>query len=250
MPADVIMRMAGISAGYGNIRILHNVSFDIAAGDIVGVFGANGAGKTTLLRTISGLTDVFDGDLTIFGAPVRRLAPYHLARLGIAHVPEGRRVFAGMTVRDNLTVAARQRRPETQLLRVYDLFPRLQERAQQRAETLSGGEQQMLAIGRALMTEPRLIMMDEPSQGLSPATVETVVASISRIAADNVTVVVVEQNVNIVLPIVSAAIVVSRGSVRTLSDVSQLAEGDNLSALLLDDSQSPGRGVRHGSMTE
>lgn len=235
MAGRVIATLAGVSSGYGNIRILRDATLEVAAGDVVGVFGANGAGKTTLLRTISGLTHVSAGHITVCGTPTQRLPAYRVARLGVAHVPEGRRVFAGMTVRDNLTVAARSRRDiEAQLSRVYELFPRLQERSAQRAATLSGGEQQMLAIGRALMTNPRLIMLDEPSQGLSPRAVEAVTASITDIASGDVAVLVVEQNVNILLPVVSKAILVSRGSVQTLADPRQLA-GGTLTALISDE---------------
>ena len=230
------LRMRGVDAGYGRVTVLRGVDLEVARGEVVGVFGANGAGKTTLLRTISRLTEVTAGVLEVGGEDVRGRTAMDMSRHhGVAHVPEGRRVFRGMTVEENLLVAAgtTRRRAAERLEGVYEVFPRLgeRERRRQRAESLSGGEQQMLAIGRALMMGPKLIMMDEPSQGLSPGAVESVVSSVGRIAETGVTVIVVEQNVPVLLPVVTAAVTVSLGALRP-AERAQLETDEALSGLL------------------
>lgn len=230
------LRMRGLDAGYGRVTVLRGVDLEVARGAVVGVFGANGAGKTTLLRTVSRLTEITAGTLEVGGDDVRESTPLDMSlHRGVAHVPEGRRVFRGMSVEENLLVAAGtgRRRAAARLEEVYEIFPRLgeRERRRQRAESLSGGEQQMLAIGRALMMGPRLIMMDEPSQGLSPAAVETVVSSVTRIAQSGVTVIVVEQNVPVLLPVVTAAVTVSLGTVRPTARA-ELETDETLSGLL------------------
>lgn len=234
MSPDPAVELREVSAGYGKLTVLRNVDLEVNRGDILGVFGANGAGKTTLLRTISRLSNLQGGTIVVGGVDISRFGPVGVSRLGVAHVPEGRRVFRGMTVEDNLLVAVRSsRRASTdRLAEVYGLFPRLEERRRQKAESLSGGEQQMLAIGRAIMMRPAVMMLDEPSQGLSPAAVDTVVESIRRIAATGVTVMVVEQNFHALLPVVTAGAVVSHGALRVISDLNELRSGRALVELL------------------
>lgn len=234
MVTETAVRLDGISSGYNKLTVLRDVNLEIRKGEVLGVFGANGAGKTTLLRTLSRMTTIFAGSMEIWGTDATSLRPTEISRMGVAHVPEGRRVFRGMTVEDNLLVSSRRGRRQTleELAVIYDLFPRLKERYRQKAENLSGGEQQMLAIGRALMMKPNLIMLDEPSQGLSPAAVQGVADTLKRIAQSGVTVIVVEQNVHVVLPIVSVAAIVSRGSVRLVEDISELRSGTGLTDLL------------------
>lgn len=242
MVTEIAVRLDGITSGYNKLTVLWDVTLEIRKGEVLGVFGPNGAGKTTLLRTISRLTTIFSGSMEICGIDATRLRPTEISRMGVAHVPEGRRVFRGMTVEDNLLVSSRLGRRKTleELGVIYDLFPRLQERYRQKAENLSGGEQQMLAIGRALMMKPSLIMLDEPSQGLSPAAAQGVADALERIAKSGVTVIVVEQNVHVVLPIVSVAAIVSRGCVRLVDDISELSSGSGLADLLGGDSNTGG----------
>jgi len=194
---SALLELEGVDARYGPIHALHGVSLSVAEGEIAAVLGANGAGKTTTLRAISG-TVRRNGGISFAGRPLRG-GPDAVARRGIAHVPEGRQLFPTMTVRENLELGARTRaargaRGET-LARVFDLFPRLRERAAQLAGTLSGGEQQMCAIGRGLMARPRLLMLDEPSLGLAPVLVKTIFEDLARINGQGLTVLVVEQNV-------------------------------------------------------
>jgi branched-chain amino acid transport system ATP-binding protein len=231
---EMAIEMHGVTAGYGKLTVLRNVDLQLRRGEVLGVFGANGAGKTTLLRTISRLSTLIAGTISVGGRDVSRMGAVEVSRLGVAHVPEGRRVFRGMTVEDNLLVASRttRRASSKRLDEVYQLFPRLGERRKQKAESLSGGEQQMLAIGRGLMMSPSVIMLDEPSQGLSPGAVAAVVDGVSRIAADGVTVMVVEQNFHVFLPVVSSAAVVSHGVVQAVADTDELRSGRALTRLL------------------
>jgi branched-chain amino acid transport system ATP-binding protein len=194
-----LLELRDVRAGYGDLEVVRDVSLEIAAGEIVSVVGANGAGKTTLLRTVAGLVPAAAGAITFDGARLDRLPTHAIVERGVVRVPEGRRVFPDMTVRENLELGsylprARARRRDT-LARVLAMFPRLEERAGQLAGTLSGGEQQMLAIGRGLMSLPRLLMLDEPSLGLAPLMVREIFATIRRINADGVTVLLVEQDV-------------------------------------------------------
>lgn len=234
MVSEIAARLDGISSGYQKLTVLRDVNVEIKKGEVLGVFGANGSGKTTFLRTLSRMTTILAGSMEIWDTDTTHMHPTEVSRMGVAHVPEGRRVFRGMTVEDNLLVSSRQRRRQTldELASVYELFPRLKERFHQRAESLSGGEQQMLAIGRALMMRPNLIMLDEPSQGLSPGAAQSVAETLKRIARSGVTVIVVEQNVHVVLPIVSVAAIVSRGSVRFIDDISELRSARGLADLL------------------
>ena len=193
-----MLEVVDLHAGYGDIRALFGVSFAVREGSIMAILGPNGAGKSTILRTISGLLRPSAGDIRFEGAPLVGMTPYDIAELGIAHVPEGRRVFPSLSVEENLIVGsyARRARPRRRRLleEVYELFPRLKERCRQPAGSLSGGEQQMLVIGRALMLNPRLLMMDEPSLGLAPILVDIVFEKIRTIRQGGITMLLVEQN--------------------------------------------------------
>src|SRR5262245_24714246 len=195
---EPLLAVSGLHAGYGTTEILRGVDLTVAAGEVVAVLGANGAGKSTLNRSISGLVRAWRGTIRFDGAPIERERPAGIVARGLIHVPEGRRIFPNMTVRENLDLGAYRRRRDRRAAnreRVLAIFPRLAERARQRAGTLSGGEQQMLAIGRGLMAEPRLLILDEPSLGLSPLMVDELFALIRTIHAEGVSLLLVEQNV-------------------------------------------------------
>ncbi len=196
----MLLDISGIDVAYGEVRVLWDVSLGVEAGGIVSLVGANAAGKTTLLRTISGIVRPRRGEIRFDGRPIHTLSPAEIVRLGIGHVPEGRHVFPEMTVRDNLELGAAfvpgaWERRAASLDWVCALFPRLRERLTQKAGTMSGGEQQMLAVGRALMGRPRLLLVDEPSAGLSPLLTQTVLRTLREVNREGVTVLLVEQNV-------------------------------------------------------
>jgi branched-chain amino acid transport system ATP-binding protein len=212
-----LLEVEGLDAHYGRIRALENVSLSVDEGEIVTLIGANGAGKTTTLRAISGLLKTSRGSVRFAGRELSRLRPDEIVRLGIGHSPEGRRVFARMSVRDNLELGAYTRRGRAEIAadmeEVFATFPRLRERAEQRAGTLSGGEQQMLAMGRALMSRPKLLMLDEPSLGLSPLLVETIFGVIRQINARGTTILLIEQNARQALSIAARGYVLEVGRV-------------------------------------
>jgi len=215
-----MLRLRNLDAGYGALTVLRRVSLHVSPGEIVTIVGANGAGKTTLLKTIAGLLRARAGEVVFDGAPVTALATERIVALGCSLVPEGRQVFAPMPVRENLLLGAhvqyrRGRRHEVahDLERVYDLFPILRTRAHQLAGTLSGGEQQMLAIARALMARPRLMMLDEPSMGLAPLVVKDIFGIIQRIRAEGTTVLLVEQNARSALRIATRGYVLETGRI-------------------------------------
>jgi branched-chain amino acid transport system ATP-binding protein len=193
-----LLEVRGLSAAYGDVRVLHDVSLTVAKGEIVSLVGANGAGKTTALRAVSGLLPALAGEVLFEGERLTGQTPSRIVERGIGHVPEGRQLFTNMTVDENLTMGAYLPRAKATLSEnrdwVVSLFPRLAERPHQLAGTLSGGEQQMLAIGRALMSRPRLLILDEPSLGLAPLMVKTIFEAITRINAEGTTVLLVEQN--------------------------------------------------------
>ena len=219
-----MLELSGIDAGYGSFQALFGISMSVEAGEAVAVIGANGAGKTTLLRVISGLLAASSGTMTMEGVPLRETPPHRIIETGIAHVPEGRRLFPRLSVENNLKIGAyirpaRQKFDE-RLAFVYELFPRLKERRAQLAGTLSGGEQQMCAIGRALMSGPKLVLLDEPSMGLAPVIVAQVFDLVRRIRAQGYTVLIVEQNIRQVLKVVSRAYLLDAGKIK-MSGASQ-----------------------------
>ncbi len=216
--AEPLLELEDVTAGYGGFTALFGVSLAVGAGEAVAVIGPNGAGKTTLLRVISKLVPARSGRVRLEGRDLAPVEPHRLVELGVAHVPENRRLFPRLTVEENLkmgafTPGARARFAE-RLAQVYELFPRLRERCRQPAGTLSGGEQQMCAIGRGLMSGPRLLLLDEPSAGLAPVIVQQVFALVQRIARAGLTVLIVEQNVQQVLKIVDRAYLLETGRIR------------------------------------
>jgi len=225
-----MLSLAAVSAGYGSFRALADVTLDVAAGETVGVIGPNGAGKTTLMRVISGLVPLSAGDMKLDGRSLAGLAPHRIVERGIAHVPENRRLFPRLTVEDNLRMGAfippARRRFAEQLAWVYDLFPQLKQRRAQAAGTLSGGEQQMCAIGRALMSGPKLLLMDEPSAGLAPLVVEQVFGLVRRIRTEGFTVLIVEQNIREVLEVVDRAYLLEVGSIRLAGASAELKSNE------------------------
>jgi len=227
-----LLRLERVSAAYGRIQALRDVSLEVPAGSVVALLGANGAGKTTTLRVISGLLRPTAGAVYFDGRRIDRLPPEAIVRLGVAHVPEGRQVFADLTVGENLILGAYARRDRrnisADLERVFNLFPVLRERRKQLAGTLSGGEQQMLAIGRALMARPRLLLLDEPSLGLAPMVVREIFRTIRRINADGTTVLLVEQDANRALQVAHTAYVLRTGQVVLAGPAAELRRNEAL----------------------
>ena len=215
MAGEALLSVRSLHAGYGEVEILRGIDLDIGVGDIVAVLGANGAGKSTLNMTISGLVPARRGSIEFDGRPIQNADPAEIVAAGLVHVPEGRRIFPNLSVADNLDLGSYRRataQRDTNREWVFSIFPRLRERAAQRAGTLSGGEQQMLAIGRGLMAEPKLLILDEPSLGLSPLLVEEMFAMILRLNQEGLAVLLVEQNVVQSLDIVRRAYVLEHGS--------------------------------------
>jgi branched-chain amino acid transport system ATP-binding protein len=229
-----MLRLSSVDAGYGGFQALSGISVEIEAGETVAVIGPNGAGKTTLMRVISGLIRPTSGAIALEGTDLVRTPAHRILELGIAHVPENRRLFPSMTVEDNLRMGAYIRparaRFAERLAYVYELFPRLLERRRQLAGTMSGGEQQMCAIGRALMSEPRLLLLDEPSAGLAPVVVQQVFALVQRIRASGLTVLIVEQNVRQVLRVVDRAYLLEAGTIRSSGSADELLRSEAVSA--------------------
>jgi len=214
MADRALLQVLGLRAGYGEVEILRGVDLVVNEGDMVAVLGSNGAGKSTLNLAISGIVPARAGSIEFNGCPIRNASPAEIVAAGLVHVPEGRRIFPNMSVADNLALGSYRRataQREANRERVFSIFPRLRERADQRAGTLSGGEQQMLAIGRGLMADPKLLILDEPSLGLSPLLVEEMFAMIRRLNRDGLAVLLVEQNVIQSLDIVHRAYVLEHG---------------------------------------
>jgi branched-chain amino acid transport system ATP-binding protein len=213
---DLQLEVRDLEVHYDGIRALHGVSFTVLKGEIVTLIGANGAGKTSILRAISGLTP-YTGSIVFEGQDLQRVPAHQIVGLGIAHVPEGRGIFGNLTVRENLHLATWQRKDKEEIEvdydRVFTIFPRLMERRDQPSGTLSGGEQQMLAVGRALMSRGRLLLLDEPSMGLAPRLVREIFRVIQDINQTGVTILLVEQNANMALHIASRAYVLETGAV-------------------------------------
>ncbi len=232
-----ILEVKDLNVYYGVIHAIKDISFHVGKGEIVTLIGANGAGKTTTLQTVTGLIPARSGKVTYEGKDISKTPGYKLVGQGIAHVPEGRRVFADLSVYQNLMLGAftRKDKAETEqtLQMVYDRFPRLLERKEQRAGTLSGGEQQMLAMGRALMSKPKLMLLDEPSMGLSPIYVNEIFDIIQKINADGVTVLLVEQNANKALAIANRAYVLETGKIVLEGDAHELMENPQVKAAYL-----------------
>src|SRR5579871_5390143 len=232
-----MLRLDGVSASYGSVPAISDVAIEIGAGEAVGLLGANGAGKSTTLRAISGQVKLSKGTLTFDGIDLTALPPYRIPELGIAHVPEGRQVFPEMTVQENLEIGAyvpkaRADRAQTMQL-VYEIFPRLADRRRQLAGTMSGGEQQMLAVGRGLMLKPRLLMLDEPSLGLAPVMTDVTFEKIGEIHKMGTAILLVEQNVSRALSLVQRAYVLESGSVTMSGTSAELANNKQVQAAYL-----------------
>ena len=212
---DVLLDVVDLQVRYGAITAIKGISFQVLEGEIVALLGANGAGKTTTQKTVSGMLRPAAGSITFAGQRIDGIPPHELINVGICHVPEGRHVFPRMTVQENLVMGAfRFRAPDEDLLaHVLDLFPRLKERYGQQAGTLSGGEQQMLAIGRALMSRPRMLMLDEPSMGLSPLMTKRIMSTIAELKSEGVTILLVEQNAHAALSLADHGYVLEVGSI-------------------------------------
>ena len=227
-----ILEVKGLEVYYGVIQAIKGISFEVNQGEIIALIGANGAGKTTTLQTITGLIPSKAGTITYEGKDITKIPGYKLVGMGIAHVPEGRRVFATLTVLQNLKLGAYTRNDKNEmeetLKEIYERFPRLEERKNQMAGTLSGGEQQMLAMGRALMSHPKLIVMDEPSMGLSPLYVNEIFDIIQKINKDGVTVLLVEQNAKKALSIANRAYVLETGKIALSGDAKELMNDDSV----------------------
>ena len=210
-----MLEIKTLSSGYDNIQILKNINIDILSGNLTAVIGPNGAGKSTLLRTISGLTSISQGSIVMDGVDICKLRPDEIVDLGIIHVPEGRMILSRLTVRENLIMGSFKRKDNTQikydLEKVLDMFPILKERINQFGGTLSGGEQQMLAIGRGIMAKPKLLMLDEPSLGIAPIVVEQIFDMIKEIQKEGVTILMVEQNARQALGIADTGYVMVQG---------------------------------------
>ena len=227
-----MLEVKDLEVHYGVIRAIKGISFEVNEGEVISLIGANGAGKTTTLHAVSGLLSKSAGSVTFMGKDITNLAAHKRVSLGMAHVPEGRRVFSELTVLENLKLGAYTRSDkkelEDTLNMVYKRFPRLMERKNQIAGTLSGGEQQMLAMGRALMSHPKLILMDEPSMGLSPIFVEEIFSIIRDISAEGTTVLLVEQNAKKALSIADRAYVLETGNITLSGDASSLLNDESV----------------------
>jgi len=227
-----MLRIENIDVYYGAIHALKSVTISVEAGEIVAVIGANGAGKSTTLKTISGLLRPKRGVITYEGKRINNISPHKIVQLGISQVPEGRKIFANLTVMENLDMGAYARKDKTKIAndleRVFTLFPRLKERRKQRGGTLSGGEQQMLSIARALMARPRLLLMDEPSPGLAPILVEQIFATIRQINSEGTTILLVEQNASMALQVSGRGYVMETGRITMCDKACLLAQDEKV----------------------
>lgn len=225
-----MLKVKNIKVGYDNVPVIFDVSFEVREKEVVSIVGSNGAGKSTLLRTISGILKLMHGEVEFMGERIDRLAPNKIVERGISHVPEGRHVFGKMSIKDNLLMGAyiikSEAKKSKSLSEVYELFPRLKERENQKAETLSGGEQQMLAIARGLMSKPKLLMVDELSLGLAPLMVETVMEALKYVSSTGLTVLLVEQKVQEALEIADRGYVIQNGRIIIEGTGEKLMETD------------------------
>lgn len=227
-----MLEIKDLNVHYGAIHALKGISLTVQDGELVSLIGANGAGKTTSLHTVSGLLTATSGEVLLDGQNLQKVPPHTIIQMGLAHVPEGRHVFASMTVEENLRMGAYiirdQRKIASSLERVYHHFPRLKERRRQLAGTLSGGEQQMLATGRALMTDPKIVLMDEPSMGLSPILVKEIFSIIQTLHESGITILLVEQNAKMALAVSDRAYVLETGTIAMEGPASALAADDRV----------------------
>ena len=227
-----MLEVKNLEVNYGVIKAIKGISFEVNEGEVIALIGANGAGKTTILHTVTGLIPSKAGQIIFEGKDITKVPGHKLVPMGIAHVPEGRRVFAELSVLKNLKMGAYTRKDkdeiEETLQKVYKSFPRLEERKNQLAGTLSGGEQQMLAMGRALMSKPKIVLMDEPSMGLSPILVEEIFNIIKEISASGTTVLLVEQNAKKALEIADRAYVLETGNIVLSGDAKEMMNNDSI----------------------
>ena len=227
-----MLKVEDLVVNYGMIQALKGISFEVNEGEVIALIGANGAGKTTTLQTISGMLSPTSGRVLLDGVDISKIPGHKIVSMGLAHVPEGRRVFSGLTVLENLKMGAYTRSNKAEIAaafeRVYESFPRLKERQNQLAGTLSGGEQQMLAMGRALMSQPRIVLMDEPSMGLSPIYVDEIFNIIQSISQEGTTVLLVEQNAKKALAIADRAYVLETGNIVLSGDANTLMNDDSI----------------------
>ena len=233
----MLLEMRNASVSYGKVSAIRNISMSVAEGSIVTIIGANGAGKSTTLRAMSGLSPLKSGEIHFDGKRIDRLPAHKIVGEGMAHVPEGRRIFPDLTVEENLGTGAFLRRDKDEVARdlesVFDRFPRLRERRGQLAKTMSGGEQQMLAIGRALMAKPKLLLMDEPSMGLAPIIVEEIAQIIEQINTLGMTVILVEQNAELALELANYAYVLETGDMALEGPADELHDNEHVRAAYL-----------------
>jgi branched-chain amino acid transport system ATP-binding protein len=232
-----MLKIKDINVYYGVIHALKNISIEVNEGKIVTLIGANGAGKTSTLRSVSGLTPIKSGEITFEGKKINTLKGHQITGIGISHVPEGRRIFANMSVMENLELGAYLRKDKKNLSKDYDMvfdkFPRLKERVKQQAGTLSGGEQQMLAMGRALMLRPKILLLDEPSMGLAPLFVKDIFSIIEEINKAGTTILLVEQNAHMALSIADKAYVIETGRIVLEGSAEELLNNDSVKSAYL-----------------
>jgi branched-chain amino acid transport system ATP-binding protein len=233
-----LLKIENLQVQYGKVQVIHDVSLEVNEGEIVTLIGSNGAGKTTLLRTISGLKKASGGQISLFGKPINQLSSHKIVDLGIGHVPEGRHVFPDMSVYENLQMGGFRRKDSQATIKrdldhIFDIFPRLKERSQQMAGTLSGGEQQMLAIGRAIMAKPKLYLFDEPSLGIAPLIVAEIFRMIKRMNEEGSTILLVEQNANAALKISDRAYTLETGRVSLEGKSAELLNDDRIRKIYL-----------------
>lgn len=230
--SNLVLELRDVETYYGKIHALRKISCSVREGEIVTLLGANGAGKSTTLRTISGLNRATAGSITFMGEDITGKQPHEIVEMGLIHVPEGRRIFKGMTIQENLELGSFTLRDDTERKRrmdsVYEIFPILHERRNRDSAMLSGGEQQMLAMGRALMTKPRLLLLDEPSMGLAPFLVKEIMRIILRLNKDGVTILLVEQNARVALQLASHGYVLETGQIVIKGDAQTLRQDESI----------------------
>jgi len=236
--SDVVLSVDGLVSGYGRVEVLHGVDVEVLAGELVALIGANGAGKSTLLKTIAGLVPVSQGSIALFGEKLVRHTPEQLVRRGVALVPEGRLLFGAMTARENLELGAYTAKPRAAAIAaglelVQSLFPVLEQRADQPAATLSGGEQQMLAIGRALMSDPKVLLLDEPSLGLAPKVIAEIFTVLDKLRVRGVTIVLVEQDARLALRHADRGYVMQTGKVVLSGTSAELLADESVRSIYL-----------------